>query len=1174
MQRRMRPAALARAAVCLIGLAALLAGVPYLLWHWGTLPTHAPTLSQVRAALTQPDDGSLLFTVLTIAAWVAWVWCLVPVLIEIIAVLARRTTPRLPGLAAPQRLAGFLVGGILLIATPATAMAATAPTAAAAPATATAPQRTAPATTPAAAAAHAPTAGPTHTVRHGDTLWDLAERYLGDGMRWKDIADLNPGTQAGALVDGSELRLPADAHSPATATGPDTSNTQAARPDRAAYTVRSGDNLSGIAHDQLHDASAWPAIYNLNKGEALPDGGQFDSPDLIEPGQQLALPAQPAGDGTASHPTSTPTPPPTHSAGGQATTQPVTPSAPATAVPTTPSPTSTPTRATPAPAQQTTPAAPTKPPTPQQTPAPTTHSPTPTTIAPAGTTHPVNRSILVMLGGGLLASSLLTALAARRIWQQRARRPGHRIAMPTGSTAATEHALRATEDPDGTTLIEGALRTAAVYLAQAARPLPHLIAALHGDDGLTLYLADPAPPVAPFTTNDGDLTRWHCPADTSELLGPDHTGDVDAPYPLLLPIGGDGDGRSVLVDLEHFGLIRLTGPRREQVLRTLAIEVATSPFADCLTAHILGPACPGLTELVPERLTTTPDPTAAVHGLAAWHRDQQTALEAVDADSMRHARAGGDNLASWTPHVLLAAHDFTEDHWNDLQEAVTARPRSATALITTSAPHPTLESGWELATDERAVAIPGTDLTCIPLSLADEDYHDIIDSLATTGQPDHLAPARPAEGHPSDGQDEAAWSSDQPSTPVEPQVEPQVEPVGSPLELQLEPAASALEWDWEPTPDEDEPDAPRGLQESAVDDEPAEPGAAMDAGAPERSDTEGGDAGTDALISQLAGLDADSPGQAQLEDTPAPHDEPRHAPSPTSPADISAVIIPAVLPAGLPSPTMAPPPALAAEHPAQPAPARATEPPHNPEPTGPVIRVLGPVEITGARGELDRYQRPSTEIAAWIALHPGRDHHALDEAIWPGKNVSRQSRNSAISRLRAWLGVDEHNHPYLPHVSDTVDARYRLADAVTCDWAVFQRLASHGMRTSGPDGDQALREALEWVRSRPFAGVPPRRYTWAEHWIQEMISTIVDVATELGDRRLQVCDPRGALWAATKGLDAAPEMEQLHRIAFRAHHDLGDHHGLERAVQRLEDLLMELQVDMDEETSDLLHTLA
>lgn len=49
----------------------------------------------------------------------------------------------------------------------------------------------------------------THTVQKGDTLASLAQRYLGDAKRAKEIADANPGRDANALKPGTVLVIPA-----------------------------------------------------------------------------------------------------------------------------------------------------------------------------------------------------------------------------------------------------------------------------------------------------------------------------------------------------------------------------------------------------------------------------------------------------------------------------------------------------------------------------------------------------------------------------------------------------------------------------------------------------------------------------------------------------------------------------------------------------------------------------------------------------------------------------------------------------------------------------------------------------------------------------------------------------------------------------------------------------
>lgn len=69
-----------------------------------------------------------------------------------------------------------------------------------------------PAAPPPAVTIDAPPPGPTprqHTVRAGDTLWELAQRYYHDGNRWRDLAAANAIRDPRRLAVGQVLTVPA-----------------------------------------------------------------------------------------------------------------------------------------------------------------------------------------------------------------------------------------------------------------------------------------------------------------------------------------------------------------------------------------------------------------------------------------------------------------------------------------------------------------------------------------------------------------------------------------------------------------------------------------------------------------------------------------------------------------------------------------------------------------------------------------------------------------------------------------------------------------------------------------------------------------------------------------------------------------------------------------------------
>ncbi|MEJ8653656.1 LysM peptidoglycan-binding domain-containing protein [Streptomyces sp. MS1.AVA.3] len=1128
--RRPWPLTLVRITGSLVALAALVVGLPLALLRIGTLPDGVPSVGDIGDALMAPDDGQILFTAITLVCWVLWAWFVASLVVEAAALVRHRAAPRVRGLAAPQRLAAVLLGGLLVLPS-ATAIAAT-------PATAVAHSATA---APGPSAAHAPTpqkasthTGPRHTVgATGETLWDLAEHYLGDGRRHAEIRALNPGLpQTATLPAGTIVNLPAEAsgvHTQLAAAAPASAETGTSNETKTEpYTVAAGDSLSGIAQKKLGDGDRWTDIYAENKDT-------IHDPDLIYPGQRVDLPQQEAPpappaegskhdqDAAPQHERHTPEPDDTSNAaphheqqqqgtggekpqpaphtpdasdekaGGQQghTAAPQRePSAPETAEPAAPH---SPTKATPAP-----------------------HQP-----APAADSAPASTGQIAAIGGGVLAAALLSAVATRRILQQRRRHRGRRIALPEDEAAATEQNLRTAEAALDTTMLDGALRTAAVHLTAADRELPPLSAAVIGPREIVLHLTEPAAPVPPFTAAPDALQRWTCPTRGGELLPQEQTDDVESPYPTLASLGWDEQGHLILLDLENAGHLHLTGSDRHRVLRTLALELAASEFADHLTVSAIGPSAPGLREELPERVIEHADVVGARAALRAHHTEQQRALAVMGAPGLRRARTGEETAAAWSPHLLFAdadADDVAGTELEELRQVVADYPRSATALVTTGSGAAVPSGAQVVAADTAAgpvtLLLPGTEVevSCNVQALSDEDYAYALEVLATT-RADDVPAAQPVATPPKAVPDlpQYTTATDEPAAaPVAP---PAVAPASPPQVPSLM-AQFAVYEDEPSTEADDHAHAPVGATKGEEDDRlPAVE--EMDESAPSGSSSAAAQHRGPAVHAHVS----------LLKETPEP------LPEPDAAVDAAG--------------------------------------------DGPVVRMLGPVDIEGTQGTIEsKRKRTCIELAAWLVLHPNLDHHAVDEAMWPGRETARKYRNATVSRLRTWLGTDQDGTPFFPPIATTSDARYALAPAVDSDWHHFLRLTAAAAKSPGPQAAAQLRAALELVRGRPFSGVNSRRYAWAEHQAQDMISAIVDAAADLAEHCLAQGDPRGALWAATKGLDAAPEMENLYRVLFRTYAALGDYDALERAAEKLDTLNMELGVDMEESTAEILAQLS
>ncbi|WP_089154677.1 LysM peptidoglycan-binding domain-containing protein [Micromonospora sp. NBS 11-29] len=193
----------------LVVLVGVLAGGPVALLAFAgnPLPDHLPTLTEMGTALTSRDDGQLFLRTLAVVGWFGWATFAFSVLVELLAGALRRPAPKLPGMRRQQRAAAALVGSVALILAASPAAASAAALAAPQPAVA------APAVTAPRAAAPAPAASTTadpamYRVAKGDYLGEVADRYLDDFDRYRELARLNRLADPDRIRPGQVLRLP------------------------------------------------------------------------------------------------------------------------------------------------------------------------------------------------------------------------------------------------------------------------------------------------------------------------------------------------------------------------------------------------------------------------------------------------------------------------------------------------------------------------------------------------------------------------------------------------------------------------------------------------------------------------------------------------------------------------------------------------------------------------------------------------------------------------------------------------------------------------------------------------------------------------------------------------------------------------------------------------------
>jgi DNA-binding SARP family transcriptional activator len=242
--RRRSPATAVRGAVALMTLIALVIGLPLALYKLGgdPLPRHIPAWHQVTSLLLHRDNGAVFLGAVRDVSWIAWAAFTAAVAAEAQAALRGRSAPRLR-LGGMQHTASWLIALIALAFT-SQPVAVLASTAHAPVVTVSAVRSGPPAASPAGLSPDRPATAATDdpsapqvmsmgfyqmvTVRSGDCLWSIAQRYLGDGDLYPEIVKLNFGhhmgdgqtfTDPSVIWPGWVLQLPASPASGLSSTG-------------------------------------------------------------------------------------------------------------------------------------------------------------------------------------------------------------------------------------------------------------------------------------------------------------------------------------------------------------------------------------------------------------------------------------------------------------------------------------------------------------------------------------------------------------------------------------------------------------------------------------------------------------------------------------------------------------------------------------------------------------------------------------------------------------------------------------------------------------------------------------------------------------------------------------------------------------------------------------------
>ncbi|WP_333739992.1 hypothetical protein, partial [Streptomyces sp. IBSBF 2806] len=1121
---------LARMVKALLGvfvLAATVAGLPVLL-TWVTPVIWASTHDDLTHLLDRQDTGAAFLLLLVVLGWIGWAQFSFCALCELVAQLRGRAWHPPRGLGASQRAAALLIGSILVLLPTSSALASDAQ---AAPATTAAPvpgqtQARQAAETEQASKSSAGTAASrtSYTVREArpaESLWGIAERELGDGERWREIAALNEGH---AMVDGTTFRANSflqpgwQLEMPDTSTGVGGLRTQSGQAAPAGgqksehvVTVHPGEYLSKIAERELGDGDEWPELFKASRGQEQPHGlPAITDPDVIYAGQQVTVPAartfQPSqhrdrGDGAGS-PESTP---PARQKPGASTEQTPAPSqtitpAPQSSAPSAPasrpaeqpgqdqaSP-SAPASATPQPSVSASPSAASSPASAEASGSAAASSPAVTaseTPATAPASSPLN--LRTVLGAGaLLAAAITGALALRRTLQRRRRKPGEKIAIASEISAA-EAQLAAAAEPGGTARLDTVLKTLARQAAQQqdGAGLPPLRAARIGTHTVEVLPEDLLQePPAPFVCGTGGWWLWD--RDTA-VLDEEAAREVPAPYPALVTIGSTRTGDLLLLNLARLSALVLDGNpvHITEVCTSLALELAMSPWASEVEVVTVGFG-EDLGQLLPTaRIAHMRQPTHALRDLS------ERLLEAHQLPESRHQ-----------PYVLLCASTLDPDTAWQFAEVI---DKAGTVPVTLIAPASTAAAHFPHAEILNASLSTPQQLDCAGAEITVQRlehaaYLQITTALKVSAQPPH-----PAEG---------PWRD----VPDEPHTGPRPEQPQSP-----EASASANNADSRPT---------------------TMPAAEVS---------------SDVFPALLAATTDPSGLRVLPAVVPAPEGD-------GNPAPVSETALAPVAEESKPTKTASERPAEDAAAPQAQASVdeEATQDPHAPQ-----IRVLGPVEVSGV--DHTGHGPRMAQLAALLFFRPGRSADAICYDMDPVSPWGLSTLNARMQGLRRSLGSDRAGNPYVPR-RRSGDDPYRLAPGVRCDWTGFLRLAERALPL-GPAGLPDLEQALTLVRGKPFGGTPP---PWAEPYQQEMITRIIDVAHTVATYRTPAGphhDLSAARRAVATGLDVDDTAELLYRAWLRIESAAGNRQGLHAAITRIQQINQSLDCSLEAETEQLINEL-
>lgn len=680
----------------LVAIVAIIGGVPYLLVRFFGTPW--PERMPNRDVLFSELSAETIIGIITFFVWVAWLHFVICLIAEAVSELrGHGLSPRIPLGGGSQTLARRLVSGVVLLAGAASVTLPVANAVTTAPVSgpssvsvaqsndnssrdafrATEPRST--------VQIGAPTVKRTHTGvrtnndqagqvvkytevkppqgRNYDCLWDIAERYLGEGRRYKEIYELNKNklqpdgrrlTNPDLIMPGWQVRLPADAKGPGVHTvrvnvdHKTTTNTTPAGKPTGKQTAKPTTNQTSKPTAKVNPSSETRTAEQGKQGTNVPGSRWFEQAEA-EPGSSIGIgtkadpgakTAKPGINATAPHEPGTTGAEPGDPVAGGSKVEPTVP------------------------------------------------------VVAEASGFDATQAGIYGFGATLLAAGLAIALRRRRGWAQG---PGPKAA----GHRQTEIDLRLAADVPTARFVDNSLRSLGVLLTNENRPMPSVIAALVTDRALTLVLEpgeSAAPPPAPWQVI-AEGTRWVL----RRAYAPDADVEAPAPYPTLVTLGRNADGAIVLVDLDTAaGIVSFGGVTNasRDVVGSLAAELATNLWSEGAHVSMVGFG-DDLSTLAPSRLSYWGSLDDALNEVTRRTDAQVQACGRRNVDSVAGARLAHPDAMLWGPEIIFLSAPPSPEEEQRLARLAGDPKRSVAVAVVGDV----MNSPWRFVVDEKNQAV-------------------------------------------------------------------------------------------------------------------------------------------------------------------------------------------------------------------------------------------------------------------------------------------------------------------------------------------------------------------------------------------------------------------------------------------------------------------------------------